>query len=213
MWLAPVFTKQELTTGSRKWGHLPTIGIPKAIYHYMTNTTKQQRTYQLFQNIMRQKINLSIPKDDKIHFYLCFLPVAATTLQVTDLWSWANGPIRVDLGVTWLAKWRGIPGGQGERMLHIGLWEGLAHFNVMQNRDNLYFPRATHWIKNTFHVILFLLQNDEMHFILINRNISKSILILNGNILGRVRHALSQISWEKLLLKWWLVSLSKWCRI
>ena len=113
------------------------------------------------------------------------------------LCSWANGPIRVDLGVTWLTKWRGILGRQGERML----WEGLAHFNVMQNRDNLYFPRATHWIKNTFHVILqiiilFLLQYDEMHFILLNRNISKSILIFEwGNILRRVRHALSQISW------------------
>ena len=55
-----VYTTQ-LSSGSRKWGHLPTIGIPKAIYHYMTNTTKQQPTYKLFQNIMRPKKQLVSP--------------------------------------------------------------------------------------------------------------------------------------------------------
>ena len=56
----------ELPSGSRKWGHLPTIGISKAIYHYMTNTTKQQPTYKVFQNIMRPKKRLvSPPKTTK----------------------------------------------------------------------------------------------------------------------------------------------------
>ena len=56
----------ELTSGSRKWRHLPTIAIPKAIYHYMTNTTKQQPTYKLFQKIMRPKKQLvSPPKTTK----------------------------------------------------------------------------------------------------------------------------------------------------
>ena len=37
-----------------------------------------------------------------MHFYLCFLPVDVFAAMI----SWP-GPIRVDLGVTWLAKWRG----------------------------------------------------------------------------------------------------------
>ena len=52
--------------GTPPGGHLPTIGIPNAIYHYMTNTTKQQPTYKLFQNIMRPKKQLvSPPKTTK----------------------------------------------------------------------------------------------------------------------------------------------------
>ena len=149
MWLAFVFTKQELTSwvgtpsnNLHSQGNLPLYDEYHKAATYLSAVSKHNET---------KKSTCQSPKDDKIHFYLCFLPVSATTLQVSsDLWSWANGPIRVDLGVTWLAKWRGIPGRQGEWML----WEGLAHFNVMQNRDNLYFPRATHWIKNTFHVIL-----------------------------------------------------------
>ena len=148
MWLAPVFTKQELTSvgtpsnNRHSQGNLPLYDEYHKAATYLSAVSKHNET---------KKSTFQSPNDDKIHFYLCFLPVSATTLQVSsDLWSWANGPIRVDLGVTWLAKWRGIPGRQGERMR----WEGLAHFNVMQNRDNLYFPRATHWIKNTFNVIL-----------------------------------------------------------
>ena len=65
--------KTEITPGSRKWGHLPTIGIPKAIYHYVTNTTKQQPTYQLFQNIMRPKNQLvNPPKMKKFHSICAF---------------------------------------------------------------------------------------------------------------------------------------------
>ena len=63
--------KTEITSGSRKWGHLPTIGIPKAIYHYVTNTTKQQPTYQLFQNIMRPKNQLVNPPKMKKFNSIC----------------------------------------------------------------------------------------------------------------------------------------------
>ena len=65
MWLTPqvgtCVYKTGLTSGSRWWGHRPSIGIPKAIYHYVTNTTKQQPTYTLFQNIMRPKNQLVNP--------------------------------------------------------------------------------------------------------------------------------------------------------
>ena len=37
------------------------LAFLRAIYHYMTNTTKQQPTYQLFQYIMRQKNQLVNP--------------------------------------------------------------------------------------------------------------------------------------------------------
>ena len=63
--------KTEIPSGSRKWGHLPTIGIPKAIYHYVTNTTKQQPTYQLFQNIMRPKNQLVNPPKMKKFNSIC----------------------------------------------------------------------------------------------------------------------------------------------
>ena len=138
-------------------GHLPTIGIPKAIYHYMTNTTKQQPTYQLFQNIMRPKNQLVNPQRWQNSLQSVLSPsFCCKSAATSDLWSWVNGPIRVDLGVTWPAKWRGMypswpPGGAGA---DIGMLEGLAHFYVMQNTDNLYFPRAIQWIKNTFIVIL-----------------------------------------------------------
>ena len=109
MWLAPVFTKQELTSGSRKWGHLPTIGIPKAIYHYMTNTTKQQPTYQLFQNTMRPKNQLVNPPKMTKFTSICassqFLLQFCKWPQPSE--AWPMGQSRVDLGVTWLAKWRG----------------------------------------------------------------------------------------------------------
>ena len=126
MWLAPVFTKQELTSGSRKWRHLPTIAIPKAIYHYMTNTTKQQPTYQLFQNIMRPKNQLvNPPKMTKfISIWspnVCFLSVSASTLQLWPMTSEA-GPmgqsewIYVSHDLQNGGEWT-HPGRQGEQML------------------------------------------------------------------------------------------------
>ena len=144
MWLAPMFTKQELTSGSRKWEHLPTIGIPKAIYHYMTNITKQQTTYQLFQNIM---------KPNSLLFVLppSFCYNSASDLRPLKLGQWAN---QIGSRCHMTCKMVGNPWTPGGADADIGSWEGLAHFNVMQNRDNLYFPRAIHWIKNTFHVIL-----------------------------------------------------------
>ena len=139
----------------------------------------------------------------------------------SDLWSWANGPIRVDLGVTWPAKWRGMypswpPGGAGA---DIGMLEGLAHFYVMQNTDNLYFPRAIQWIKNTFHVILWiiqlflLVQYDVKQFILIKHDNFKFILIFEWQHFWKSETCLVTDKLEKLLLKWWLVSLSKGCRL
>ena len=54
------------------------------------------------------KSTCQYPRDGKIHFYWCFLPVHvfAVVLQQWPLTSDA-GPIRVYPGVTWLAKWRG----------------------------------------------------------------------------------------------------------
>ena len=133
-------------------GHLPTIGIPKAIYHYMTNTIKQQPTYQLFQNIMRPKNQLVNPP--KMTKFTSICAFSQFLLEICSyFWPLKLGHL---VGVTWPAKWRGMysswpPGGAGA---DIGMLEGLAHFYVMQNTDNLYFPRAIQWIKNTFHVIL-----------------------------------------------------------
>ena len=80
--------KTEITSGSRKWGHLPTIGIPKAIYHYVTNTTKQQPTYQLFQNIMRPKNQLVNPPKMKKFNSIC-----AFSRFLLQLWSLKLGQL------------------------------------------------------------------------------------------------------------------------
>ena len=76
------------------WGDLPTIGIPKAIYHYMTNTTKQQPTYQLFQNIMRPKNQLVNPpkmtKFTSICAFSQFLLQICSHLWLLKLGQWAN---------------------------------------------------------------------------------------------------------------------------
>ena len=62
---------------------VPTIGIPKAIYHYMTNTTKQQPTYQLFQNIMTPKNQLvNPPKMTK------FTSICASSQFLLQLCKW-----------------------------------------------------------------------------------------------------------------------------
>ena len=129
------------------WGHLPTVGIPKAIYHYMTNTRKQQPTYQLFQNIMRPKNQLVNPpkmtKFTSICAFSQFLLQICSHLWLLKLGQWANqGGSRCHMtckmaGNVYLS-WP--PGGAGA---DIGVLEGLAHFYVMQNTDNLYFPRAT----------------------------------------------------------------------
>ena len=75
-------------------GHLPTIGIPKAIYHYMTNTTKQQPTYQLFQNIMRPKNQLVNPpkmtKFTSICAFSQFLLQICSYFWPLKLGQWAN---------------------------------------------------------------------------------------------------------------------------
>ena len=34
------------------WGHLPTVGLSKTVYHCVMKTTKQQLTYKLFQHIV-----------------------------------------------------------------------------------------------------------------------------------------------------------------
>ena len=44
--------KTELTSGFRKWGHLPTFGLSMTVYHCVMKTTKLQLTYKLFQNIV-----------------------------------------------------------------------------------------------------------------------------------------------------------------
>ena len=86
-----VFTKHQVPESC---GHLPTIGIPKAIYHYMTNTTKQQPTYQLFQNIMRPKNQLvNLPKMTKftsICAFSQFLLQICSYFWPLKLGQWAN---------------------------------------------------------------------------------------------------------------------------
>ena len=68
---------------------------------------------------------------------------------------------------------------------------------------NLYFPRATQWTTNTFHVILQsilffrLVQYDGIHFIFINHDDFKFIWIFE--LQHSWKSETCQISWEKLL--------------
>ena len=127
-------------------GHLPTIGIPKAIYHYMTNTTKQQPTYQLFQNIMRQKNQLVNPpkmtKFTSICAFSQFLLQICSYFWPLKLGQWANQSGSRCHMTCKMAGECTHPGPPGGASADIGMLEGLTHFYVMQNTDNLYFPRA-----------------------------------------------------------------------
>ena len=68
---------------------------------------------------------------------------------------------------------------------------------------NLYFPHATQWTKNTFHVILqsillfLLMQYDGIHFIFINHDNFKFIWVFEWQ--HSWKSETCQISWEKLL--------------
>ena len=146
------------------------------------NTTKQQPTYQLFQNIMRSKIQLvNPPKMTKFTSICAVSQFLLLFCSSNGLWCWANGPIRVDLGVTWLAKWRGMD--HSARGLCLHRREGLSYCYVMQNTNLICtFHALLSEQKNTFRVILetillfLLVQYDGIYFIVINHDNFKFIL-------------------------------------
>ena len=140
MWLAPVSVyKTEITSGSRKWGHLPTIGIPKEIYHYVTNTTKQQPTYQLFQNIMRPKNQLvNPPKMKKFH------SICAFSRFLLQLWPPKLGQLANQSGSNRHMTCKMAGNGPSRQGSHadIGMQEGLAYCYMMQNAELICTFRA-----------------------------------------------------------------------
>ena len=114
----------------QKVGHLPTIGIPKAIYHYVTNTTKQQPTYQLFQNIMRPKNQLVNPPKMKKFNSIC-----AFSRFLLQLWPLKLGQLANQSGSSrhMTCKMQGNrPSCQGS---HAPLQEGFAYCYMMQNAE------------------------------------------------------------------------------
>ena len=112
------------------------------------------------------------------------------------LWCWANGPIRVDLGVTWLAKWRGMD--------HSA--RGLCCGFVLLLRDakyelNMYFHALLSEQKtipcnsgNHTNGAIWWINHDNFIFIL---DIQMTTFLKEYD-----DHRLS-------LLKWWLVSCQK----
>ena len=138
-----------------KWGHLPTIGIPRAIYHYVTNTTKQQPTCKLFQNIMRPKNQLVNPPKMTKFTSICAFSLFLMQFWPVKLGQWANqSGYRCHMTCK-MAGRNGHSWPPGGPAADISSQEGLAHCYVMQNTDiNLYFPHAAQWTKNTLHVIL-----------------------------------------------------------
>ena len=163
--------KTEITSGSRKWGHLPTIGIPKAIYHYVTNTAKQQPTYQLFQNIIRPKNQLINPPKMKKFNSIC-----AFSRFLLQLWPLKLGQLANQSGSSCHMTCKMAGNGPSRQGSHADIGRVGLLLHDAKSGINLYFPHATQWTKNTFHVILqsillfLLMQYDGIHFIFINHD-------------------------------------------
>ena len=158
MWLTPqvgtCVYKTGLTSGSRWWGHRPSIGIPKAIYHYVTNTTKKQPTYTLFQNIMRSKNQLvNPPKMTKFTSICAFSWFLYRALQLR--WPLTLGPQTNQSGsrchMTCKMAGRNEPSRQGCRLLMRALGSLLR--DAKYGYQSVLSMRYT-VNKNTFHVIM-----------------------------------------------------------
>ena len=117
------------------------------------NTTKQQPTYKLFQNIIRPKNQLVNPPKMTKFTSICAFPCfcwssAATMTSRVKLGQWAN---QSGSRCHMTCKMAGRNGPSWPTSLatrrtaaDISVQEGLAHCYVMQNTDiNLCFPHAT----------------------------------------------------------------------